>query len=238
MSVGEALCEWGHAGLMALRDRVAVLVVVDVLSFSTAVDVAVARGALVLPFASGDPVAAQTAAAEAGAILAGPRSAGGFSLSPPSLADIEPGERLMLPSPNGSRLSMSGGQRPVLAGCLRNATAIAGAARRLAGGGPVGVVAAGERWPDDSLRFAIEDLFGAGAVLDALGPPFSAEARVARDAFRAARHDLVDLVRTSVSGRELTGRGYPQDVASATSLNVSTTAPLLVDGVYRAFRQE
>ena len=52
-----ARCEWGLSGLLALRDEVAVLVVVDVLSFSTAVEVAVGRGAAVLPFASGDPAA-------------------------------------------------------------------------------------------------------------------------------------------------------------------------------------
>jgi 2-phosphosulfolactate phosphatase len=42
-----AWSEWGMAGVVALRDRVAALVIVDVLSFSTAVDVAVSRGAVV-----------------------------------------------------------------------------------------------------------------------------------------------------------------------------------------------
>lgn len=230
-----ALCEWGFAGMEALRGRATVLVVVDVLSFSTAVDVATARGAAVLPFPWGDREAAQAAAAKAGAILAGPRKAGGLSLSPPSLAAVAPGTRLMLPSPNGSRLSLAGDGRPVLAGCLRNAAAVARAACEMAGNGAIGLVPAGELWPDGSLRPAIEDLLGAGAVLDALDLPLSAEARVARDAYRAAGPDLAALIEASTSGRELVERGFPQDVACAVAVGASATAPLLRDGEYRVF---
>jgi 2-phosphosulfolactate phosphatase len=55
----QVLAEWGLGGIDALRDRVAVLVIVDVLSFSTAVDVAVSRGAKVYPFPYEDMVAAR-----------------------------------------------------------------------------------------------------------------------------------------------------------------------------------
>jgi len=99
-SAASAQCEWGLAGVEALRDRVAVLVIVDVLSFSTTVDVAVARGAAILPFPLGDPAAAQAAARAADAVLATRRRATGgqYSLSPASLATIAPGTRLMQPS--------------------------------------------------------------------------------------------------------------------------------------------
>ncbi|TSD89268.1 2-phosphosulfolactate phosphatase [Mycobacterium sp. KBS0706] len=234
--MARALSEWGMAGVETLRDRVAVLVVVDVLSFSTAVDVAVSRGAAVLPFPHGDDSAARLAAERAGAVLARPRRAAGgpFSLSPASLLAIPAGTRLMLPSPNGSLLSLAGGGTPVLAGCFRNAAAVARAARGLARDGSVGVVPAGERWPDGGLRPAIEDLLGAGAIIDALTLTCSPEAQLARDAWRSAGADLPRLVRASVSGRELIDRGFPHDVDLALEQEGSASAPLLVDGAYQA----
>ena len=228
-------CEWGLQGIEALRDRVAVLVIVDVLSFSTAVDIALQRGARVLPFAYGDKGAANAAAEASGARLARPRRAGGenLSLSPVSLMRLEAGEKILLPSPNGSRLSLSGGDCAVLAGCLRNAPTIAGKAREIAAARDIAVIPAGERWPDGSLRPAIEDLLGAGAIVDALDLPASAEARVAREAFQTAGPDLPDLVRASVSGQELEQNGFAEDVEIATQTGVSGTAPLLLDGAYR-----
>ena len=230
------LTEWGSAGVETLLEQAAVLIIVDVLSFSTAVDVAVSKGALVYPFPYGDEDAAQTAADRVGAVLAKPRrsSGGQFSLSPRSLMAITAGTRIMLPSPNGARLSLACGDRPVFAGCLRNAATVARTARQIARGGAVGVVPAGERWPDGSLRPAIEDLLGAGAIIHHLALPCSPEAQVARDAFRSARRDVGRLIRASVSGRELIERGFAGDVDIAVELEVSMCAPLLVEGAYRA----
>lgn len=96
-----AYSEWGLAGVETMRERIAVLVIVDVLSFSTAVDIAVSQGAVILPFPSGDRIAAQRAATDAAAELGAPRKAGGgqVSLSPRTLAKLAAGTRLMLPSP-------------------------------------------------------------------------------------------------------------------------------------------
>lgn len=227
-------CEWGSAGIKALRDRAAVLVIVDVLSFSTAVDVALSRGASVIPFPLGDPGLARAAAESSGALLAAPRRAGAqFSLSPATLRELPAGARVILPSPNGSRLSLEAAPLPVLTACLRNFAAVAAAAAKLAGGRTICVIPAGERWPDDTLRPAIEDWIGAGAVIDALDRAMTAEARVARDAFRAAGSDLRSLIQDSLSGRELIARGFPSDVEIATEIGVSAIAPHLVDGAYR-----
>ena len=143
------------------------------LSFTTTLSVAVEQGIAVYPY----PWASEAAPAyaeERGAILAlGRRSragpTGAVSLSPSSFDGISGIERVVLPSPNGSAISFALGrvrrdrrgrlppQRPRGGEWLRSAT------------GRVMVVAAGERWPDGSLRPAAEDLWGAGAVLHALG---------------------------------------------------------------------
>lgn len=230
-----AHCEWGLNGVRTLRERCAVLVIVDVLSFSTAVDIAVARGAEIIPFPLGDQTAAAKAATAANAQLASHQRTGEqLSLSPASLEVIAPGARLLLPSPNGSRLSLEGGKATMFAGCLRNRSAVAKAALSAADAGDVAVIPAGERWrSDDSLRPAIEDLLGAGAILDALDLPLTAEARVARDAFLSAKPRLLETICDCLSGRELIERGFPQDVELAAMVDVSRAAPILQDGSYR-----
>ncbi len=155
-----------------------------------------------------------------------------YSLSPASLLTVPDGTRLVLPSPNGSTLSLATGSTPTLAGCLRNARAVAGRAKQL--GKRISVIAAGERWKKDGLlRPAIEDLLGAGAIIDCLDGQRSPEAETAVASFRSAQADLQDTLRRCGSGKELIGRGFAGDVQLAGQLNVSDAAPLLVDGAYR-----
>ena len=97
----------------------------------------------------------------------------------------------------------------------------------------MGVVPAGEQWPDGSLRPAIEDLLGAGAIIHHLALPCSPEAQVARDAFRGAGGHVGRLIRASVSGRELIERGFAGDVDIAVEQEVSHCAPLQ-EGACRA----
>jgi 2-phosphosulfolactate phosphatase len=224
-------------GVELLRNRTAVLVIVDVLSFCTTVDVAVSRGAEIFPFPLDDEEAAEAAAERVGAVLAKPRRAAGgqFSLSPVSLLSVPAGLKLMLPSPNGSRLSVACGGIPVLAGCLRNAEAVAHKARELAAGGVIGVIPAGERWPDGGLRPAIEDLLGSGAIIHCLDGRCSPEAQLAVSAYIASRDNIADLISGSMSGRELSEGGFSDDVKIALQQNVSTCAPVLRDGCYRTF---
>ena len=228
--------EWGPEGAGEFDGVAAVIIIVDVLSFSTCVDIAVGRGATVYPCASEDDgAAAAWLASSIGAELAGRRgSSARFSLSPASLFSIAQGAKLVLPSPNGSAISAIPRTTPVLAGCLRNARAVAAKAIAIAGDGPVAVVPAGEQWPSGSLRPAVEDLIGAGAIIEELRLPCSAEAEVARQAFLGARAALPELLRTCFSGRELSERAYLEDIEVAAALNVSITAPMLIDGAYRS----
>ncbi|MBA8927758.1 2-phosphosulfolactate phosphatase [Kutzneria viridogrisea] len=229
--------EWAAEGIDALAPRCAVLVVVDVLSFTTSVDVALGRGGRVLPVPSRDEQAL-AAAKQRGAVLAGERS---WTLRPASLLDLPAGTLLALPSPNGARLcarAQSTGAT-VLAACLRNAAAVAGFAHHAAAGAPIGLVPAGERWGVTAgpLRPGVEDLLGAGAVaaalleLDPAGA--SPEVRLAARTFLSARADLPDLLAACSSGRELAAAGHGADVDLASMLGCSAAVPVLREGVFQ-----
>jgi 2-phosphosulfolactate phosphatase len=224
--------EWGLAGMRQLASVVEVVVVVDVLSFTTCVDVAVGRGARVYPARwKGDR--ASDLARELKAALAVGRSATDrdhpYSLSPASLMGISEGTRLVLPSPNGATICVEAAASGavVFAGCLRNAGSVADAAA--SHGRTIAVIAAGEQWPDGSLRPALEDLVGAGVILDALGGHPSPEASAAIAASRAATH--ADLAGCA-SARELVASGFDTDVALALMRDASKARPVLQDGAF------
>lgn len=227
-------CAWGLEGIERLRPSAQVFIIVDVLSFSTAVSVAMEGGAQVVPFPWGDPNAARAEAERQGAIAAAPkRTAGGqLSLSPASLRRAPQGARILLPSPNGSRLSLATGDAPTFSSSLRDFRIVADAVRGLGADDLVAVIAAGERWPDGRLRPCIEDWLGAGAVISALGGEVSADAAVARSVFLATSENLGPTIRDSLSGRELIDRGFAEDVEIALEIGQGAYAPRLVNGAY------
>lgn len=224
-------CEWGEAGIAQLAQDSDAIVIVDVLSFSTAVDIAVGNGAVVYPYRWRDE-SAVAYASSLNAILAGSwRSlTGGYTLAPTSLLHIAAGTRLVLPSPNGSTLTLATGRIPTFAGCLRNARAVASAVQKA--GTRISVIPAGERWADGSLRPAIEDLIGAGAIIHYLRGEKSPEALVAESAFMRFSMELASCLKHSGSGKELAQQGFESDVALAAALDVSECVPMLVDGAY------
>jgi 2-phosphosulfolactate phosphatase len=120
-----------------------VIVIVDVLRFTTAVEAATGRGGVVYPFRWRDEAAALFAES-VGAEMAGGSDPLGPSLSPLSLLEMEAGQAVVLPSPNGSVCAVVAARTgaTVAAACLRNATAVADWARSL--GGSIGVIACGE----------------------------------------------------------------------------------------------
>jgi 2-phosphosulfolactate phosphatase len=281
--------DWGLQGAQAIGRDADFVVIVDVLSFTTTVSVAVDQGAEVFPFSWRDE-SARAFARRHQAVLAVGRSevatvpaagartdpAAGIpsgasdlpqvSLSPASIRATPGLERIVLPSPNGSALvsalagadqSIRGVQRAhggahsaqdggvgddhgakVLGGCLRNRTAVANwltrQASRSASPAVIAVVAAGERWPDDSLRPAVEDLWGAGSViaaLDSLGVTgLSPEAGSAAAAWRAVEGALAAALAGCTSGAELVSAGFGGDVAIAGELDASASVPVLAGG--------
>jgi len=266
--------EWGPAGAAALAPSSSCLVVVDVLSFSTSVTVAAEAGTRVYPCAWPDESAVEFALSRRAELAVGRRAVSAarpWSLSPAALRRAPFVPRLVLPSPNGSAIcaaagaGMGGsggaardegadaaegtgaGAATVIAGCLRNAAAVG---RFLRGArGAVTVIAAGERWPDGSLRPALEDLLGAGAILAALrdlgdlqapatlGDPgpcvLSPEAEAARACFEATA-DVAGAVSGCASGRELIEGGFGDDVAIAVEIDACRLVPVLADGAFAA----
>ena len=241
--------EWGPDGVRALAPHCAVVIIIDVLVFTTSVDVALGRGGRVMPLPWRDE-AADERARKAGAVLTRSglrRTTEGFdadpqgtpwTLRPSSLTELPAGTLLAVASPNGATLCVRAAESgaTVLTGCLRNATAVAHAARTIAGDRPIGIVPAGERWHDTEsrgLRPSLEEYLGAGAIANALdGPAASPEVQLAAMAFRAAKDRLAELLTGCVSGLELAHAGVPTDVELAGDLDVSEVVPILVDGVF------
>lgn len=250
--------EWGPTGGAAVSADADIAVVVDVLSFTTTLSIATRRGTRVHPFAWKDE-RARAYADSIGAVLAVGRFEAQHladpppSLSPAHLLTSRYVERLVLPSPNGSTICAAlraAGPTPTVVGAsLRNRSAVARwLAPRVAAGARVALVPAGERWPDGSLRPAVEDLWGAGAVLDAVldavpglvGPgghpvAVSPEARVAAASYRAVADRVAAELRECASGRELVDAGFAADVAAAAEVDADDVVPLLTaDGFVAA----
>lgn len=225
-------CEWGPHGARQLSETSDVTIIVDVLSFSTSVDIAAGRSIRVLPY-NGPLEKAQAFADHHGAELARRRGQGGFSLSPASMLTGPTPKKLVLPSPNGSNLTLLAAQNSslVLCGCLRNARAIA---KAIDGYKSAGLVPAGEKWPDGSLRPALEDWLGAGAIISHLSGTWSPEARAAAAAFEAHHADLLEALKACPSGIELIDWGYGQDVELAAQYNASRTVPRFASPAYQS----
>jgi 2-phosphosulfolactate phosphatase len=229
---------WGRRGAEAAAERADILVVVDTLRFSTAAATAVHHGALIYPCPVDEALVTALAQRVGGevAFQRHPASTSArFSLSPRSYLAVEPGTRVVLPSPNGSTCCQYGPRTPALfVGALVNAQAVAGAVSHLLTTQPqlnVTVLACGERWripaEEGVLRFALEDYLGAGAVLSAL--PFSqtVEAQACGATFRAMHDRLEAILWECESGQELLTKGLGEDVRHAAQLNVYDTAPVL-----------
>lgn len=131
----------------------------------------------------------------------------------------------------------------VLLGGLRNAAAVARAIlaeqERRGARTSIAVIACGERTSRDAaapVRFAVEDLLGAGAVIAALSDlgidHSSPEAALAGEGFRALRGAAKHLLTASGSGRELDAAGLRDEVLAAAAVDAASVVPVLRDGVF------
>jgi len=222
-------CEWGEQGVTLLAPISDVVIIVDVLSFSTAVEIATNQGAVVFPYRWKDKTAydyADSVEAE----VADKNNVNNYSLSPTSLLKLSSDVRLVLPSPNGSTLSLLSGSVPTIVGCLRNCRAVSFSA--MSKGRNIAVIPAGEKWEDGTLRPCLEDLLGAGAIISYLRGTPSPEAIAAGSAFKSASEDIYNRLQGCSSGKEKLYRAEETDIKLAAELNVSNCIPILRNGAF------
>lgn len=223
--------EWGLNGVNKLAPISDVIIIVDILSFSTCVEIATTNGALIYPYQWKDDTAVSYAESINAELASFTRKyADGYSLSPTSLKNILSGTKLVLPSPNGSRLTLATGNTLTICGSLRNAKAVAEYAMKA--GSTIAVIAAGEQWSDNTLRPAFEDLVGAGAIISHLKGTLSPESKSALAVFKNCSENLPEEITTCSSGKELVERGFEKDIVLACDLNVSDTVPVLKNNAY------
>ncbi|SQJ11481.1 Probable 2-phosphosulfolactate phosphatase [Serratia rubidaea] len=226
--------EWGIEAVEQLGQTADCIIIVDVMSFSTCISLAVDNGARVYPYPWKDE-SAIAYGNEKGAIVASTErrlKSNGYSLSPYSLKDIEQGARLVLPSPNGSAISFRAKDSgaAVFSGCFRNMAATARACRHFK---RILVIPYGERWPNGTLRPAVEDLAAAGGIISYLTDrTLSPEASATVSAYRHSYQKNISALNECASALELASRGFENDVALCLERNMSEIACRLHGDVF------
>jgi len=220
--------------LGAVRGHAAI--VIDTLRATTSIAYAVAGGAKVEPVRS---LAEARRRRQTGVFLVGER--GGkpvrgfhFGNSPIALAAAAlSGKRLVLTTTNGTgAIARCEGAKALYAGALVNARAVAAAIAKESFA-ELFLVCAGR-----TSGVALEDLLGAGAILDALlgkGAELrtlSDGARLSLELFRRERARLPAFLGECESGRNLTRLGSGDDVALCSQLDVLRVAPRLRRGQF------
>ena len=217
-----------------------VVVVIDTLRATTSIPYAIARGAVVEPVRS----IAEARRARGGrrVRIAGER--GGrrlpgfdFGNSPVELSEAElAGFRLVLTTTNGTgAVARSAGAKAIYAGAIVNAGAIARAVAPRLGPAELVLVCAGR-----TTGVALEDLVGAGAIIDALLPGeqdphgLTDGARLSLELFRRERARLHAFLLECESGRNLVRLGAEADVACCAKLDALDVAPVLARGRFSA----
>lgn len=234
--------EWGQRGAREAAERGDLIIVVDVLSFSSTVTTAAEYGAVIYPYPPPVNEHAHRFAEEIGARMVWGRAEsekfGGPSLSPLTFLPSDEGHKFVMCSLNGAACTWAATKTAaVIAGCLRNASAVAAYANEQSAilGADITVVPCGEQWNDPAgqenrLRPGIEDYLAAGLILSKLNGSKSPEAQVCAGAYEYSRLNVAELIYDSGSGRELRQRGYEADVTHCIETDRSSAVPVLEEG--------
>jgi 2-phosphosulfolactate phosphatase len=153
----------------------------------------------------------------------------------------ERGESTAVPAGLTDAVAAAGGAL-VLAGALTNATAVARAVlaeqQRRGDRTSIAIIALGDTDGHGGVRFAVEDQFGAGAVIDALGglgiDHTSPEAAAACESFRGLRRALRHLLTASGTGQDLGAQERRAEVLAAARVDAVTAVPVLRGGAFVA----
>jgi 2-phosphosulfolactate phosphatase len=233
--------DFGPEGARAASAKGDLVVIVDVLRFSTTVCTAIANGFTIIPCAT--KARAEEIARETGATVSGKTGVARYSLSPLDYVNPKNTEEVILISPNGAGCAEALADRAVgFIGCFLNARALARVLNSVAAASAkdITLIAAGEVREDqeDDLktrRFAIEDYLGCGIILSELKMRMTAEAELCMRAFDASNHDYAGLIRASLSGQYLINRGLEFDISHAVQKNIYGTVPVLEQGRFISF---
>ena len=237
--------EWGRRGAREAAERGDIVIIVDVLSFSSTVVSALNAGAVIYPYPPDLDGKSYAASVSAEYILGRAEAAreGKPTLSPVTFNSSHHNKRYVLSSLNGAYCTWIASKVPaLLIGSLLNASAVAATANKIQqdSGAAITVVPSGEMWNDvreneDRLRPSIEDYLGAGAILSKLRGDKSPEAQVCVNAFQGSKDSLEQLIWDCGSGRELRERGYEDDVLHCGRLDTTDAVPILLDGRFKAW---
>jgi 2-phosphosulfolactate phosphatase len=229
--------EWGIRGAREAAERGDIIIIVDVLSFSSTVISALSQGAILYPYPPYLDGVTYAKTLDAEYILGRAEAAkvGRPTLSPVSFKPEHAHKKYVLSSLNGAVCTWIASKVPaLLIGALLNASSVASIVNqlRVQTGANITVVPCGEQWDDvkeheNNLRPAIEDYLGAGAILSNLEGEKSPEAEVCIGAFNHSKEKISEIIWGCGSGRELRQKGFEADVSHCSNLNAYETVPLL-----------
>jgi 2-phosphosulfolactate phosphatase len=223
--------------------RGAHVAVFDVLRATSTIAAALANGAAgVIPV--GEPDEARALGERLGrdrVLLCGERNVtklAGFDLgnSPAEMnAAAVTGKTIVMTTTNGTRAIRAAATAPaasVRTGALLNRSAVARALARE--DGPIVIVCSGEKG-----AFALEDVLGAGALVDALlrvldEAELHDGARAAALLYRAVADRLVDALASVDHALEMTAKGAVADLARCAVVDTLDVVPTLREGVLTA----